>query len=407
MVSAIAPHYLAVNAGSSSIKFALYCADAALTPVFHGSIAGIGGSQGCFNVQGGPGDSLTRRFVIPEHVTAVNVLLDWLAERVPADNLRAIAHRVVHGGAAYTSTHEINDSMLGDLYQAVRHEPGHLPQEIHLIEALRHRFPSTTHIACFDSSFHASMPPAASTLAIPHRFASAGVRRFGYHGLSCASMMRELHRLGGAAAADGKVILAHLGGGASITAVHHGLSQDTSMGLTPAGGMPMSTRSGDIDPGLAWHCARHEPMSPSQLHHMLNHESGLLGVSGRSGDLRVLLDLASEDERCAAAVDLFVYHAANTIGAMCTAIEGVDTLVFAGGVGENSAEVRQRICAPLHYLGVMLDPGLNSAHGAIISSGASRVKVYVMRSDEQWILADEARMLLAAHGQRDAMRSPA
>ena len=406
MASATAPHYLAINAGSSSIKFALYRSAPELSPVFEGSIDGIGSNQACFRVRGEPGDTITRHFPIPEQVTAVYVLLDWLGERVVPASLSAIAHRIVHGCADYTSTTEISDAMLRVLYDGVRSEPQHLPQEIHLIDTLRRRYPAAAHIACFDSSFHAHMPAVASTLAIPHRFEAAGIRRFGFHGLACTWMMRELARVGGAGAADGKVVLAQLGGGASITAVQHGSSCDTTMGLTPAGGIPMGKRSGDIDPGFAWHCLRQQQMTPAQFNHMLNHESGLLGVSGRSADLRVLLEHQASDSRCAAAVDLFVYQTRKAICAMAGAIDGIDTLVFAGGVGENSAEVRLRICAQLTHLGIVIDPERNSAHQALVSSDASRVEVRVMNTDEQWILAEQARLLLAARAANTLQGTP-
>ena len=397
MVSPMPSHYLAINAGSSSIKFALYRSEPALCAVFHGSVDGIGGARASFNARCASGETVERHFSIPERVTAVNVLLDWLGERIAPHSLHATAHRIVHGGPEYNSTAEISSAMLDTLHGAVRDEPGHLPQEIHLIEALRRRYPDAAHVACFDSSFHAHMPVAAATFAIPHRFGEAGVRRYGYHGLSCAWMMRELERLDGAGVARGKVVLAHLGGGSSITAVEHGVSCDTSMGLTPAGGIPMGKRSGDIDPGLAWHCMRQEPMTNARFQHMLNHESGLLGVSGRSADLRVLLEFEGTDQRCAAAVELFAYQARKTICAMAGAIEGIDTLVFAGGIGEHSAEMRMRICARLAHLGINLDPARNGAHDGLISSAASRVRVRVMNTDEQWMLAEEARLLLQAN----------
>lgn len=396
MISTTAHHYLAINAGSSSIKFALFRSEPELSVVFDGSIDGIGTSQACFGARGAPADTITRRFPIPERVTAVKVLAEWLSERVSPSSLRAVAHRIVHGGADCGHTANITDAMLARLYEAVHGEPEHLPQELHLIETLRRCYPQAAHIACFDSAFHAAMPPAASTLAIPHRFADAGLRRFGYHGLSCAWMMQELARQDGVAAARGKVVLAHLGGGASVTAVEHGVSQDTSMGLSPAGGIPMGKRSGDIDPGLAWHVMRRELMSPVQFHHMLNHESGLLGVSGRSADMRVLLEHEAGDSRCAAAVELFVYQARKSICAMAGALDGLDTLVFAGGVGEHSALVRTRICARLSHLGVALDEDRNRAHSGLISGAASRVQVRVMRTDEQWMMAEQARLLLAA-----------
>lgn len=400
---AIGSHYLAINAGSSSIKFALYDSDPAHAPRFDGSIAGIGGAQGCFTVQGPPAASFVRRFTIPEHVTAVNVLLDWLTEHLAPDSLGAIAYRVVHGRATSVRTQEISEAMLVELYGAMRREPGHLPQEVHLIDTLRRRYPAARHIACFDSGFHATMPACAHTLAIPHRYTSTGLRRFGYHGLSCTWMMRELHRLAGATAADGKVVLAHLGGGSSVTAVHHGQSQDTSMGLTPAGGLPMGTRSGDIDPGLLLHFTGQEAMSPARLHHMLHHESGLLGVSGRSGDMQVLLEHEVADPRCGEAVDLFVYQTRKAICAMAGAIDGIDTLVFTGGIGEHCTAVRWRICDGLRHLGVILDLDRNTAHAAIVSDDASRVQVRVMGTDEQWVLADQARQLL--DGQAPAAQS--
>ena len=396
MSSTTALHYLAINAGSSSIKFTLYRADPALTAVFSGSIGAIGTAQSCFEVNGSPGDTFARRFPIPERVTAVHVLCEWLGERIDPGSLCAIAHRIVHGDAAYNSTREIDAGLLAMLYDAVPSEPEHLPQALHLIDILRRKFPQAAHVACFDSSFHASMPASASTLAIPHRFGAAGVRRYGYHGLSCAWLLRELARTSGPAAAAGKVVLAHLGGGASVTAVHHGVSRDTSMGLTPAGGIPMGTRSGDIDPALASHCARQEAMTPAQFNHMLNHESGLLGVSGRSADLRVLLEHEASDSRCAAAVELFVYQTRKAICAMAGAMDGIDTLIFAGGIGEHSAAVRMRICARLRHLGIVLDPDHNGIGQRLISSGASCVKVLVMRTDEQWMLAEEAYLLLAA-----------
>lgn len=402
MVIAPASHYLAINAGSSSIKFALYRADPALCPVFQGSIADIGGAQACFSVRGVSGDAVERHFPIPERVTAVNVLLEWLSERVGSASLRAVAHRVVHGGAEYASTQEISDAMLGALYQGLYDEPEHLPQEIHLIESLRKRYPEAAHIACFDHSFHARMPAVASMLAIPHRFSAAGIRRFGFHGLSCAWMMRELARVGSADEAEGKVVLAHLGGGASITAVRGGIGRDTSMGLTPAGGIPMGKRSGDIDPGLALRCLHHEPMTQAQFSRMLSHESGLLGVSGRSADLRVLLEHQADDSRCAAAVDLFVYQTRKAICAMVGALDGIDTLVFAGGIGENSAALRMRICARLSHLGIVLDPDHNAGRRGLISSGTSRVQVRVMRTDEQWMLAEQARVLLTTPPIREA-----
>jgi acetate kinase len=391
-----ASHLLAINAGSSSIKFALFQSATVLLPVFDGEIRGIGSAQSCFVVHGTAGaDTFEHRFAIPEPVTAVHVLVEWLAARLPEASLAAIVHRVVHGGARYVSAQAVDRPMLAALHDLASADPEHMPQEIRLIETLRHRYPGAAHIACFDSAFHATMPEVASMIAIPRRYYDLGIRRLGYHGLSCSYLMRRLHHVAGAAAASGKVVLAHLGGGASITAVEDGRSRDTTMGLTPAGGIAMGHRSGDIDPGLALYCARHEHMSEGQFNHMLNYESGLAGVSGTSGDLQDLIAHEAHDVRAAQAVALFCYQARKAICAMAGAIEGIDTLVFSGGIGENSATARARICAGLAHIGVVLDPLQNLENAAVISSHASPVQVRVMRTDEQWMLAEEARLLLA------------
>lgn len=395
MIHTVPGHYLAINAGSSSIKFALYHAESPPRPLLAGSVDGIGGAQASFSVRGSPADTFTRQFAIPERVTAANVLLEWLAERIAPGGVLAVVHRVVHGAPDCQHTQRITPALLDVLYLALHAEPEHLPLQVHLIDSLRRRYTGASHIACFDSSFHACMPAHASILPIPHRFVAAGIRRYGYHGLACASMMRQLAQSGGPGEVEGKVVLAHLGGGASVTAVEHGLSRDTSMGLTPAGGIPMGTRSGDIDPGLAWHCQRHEAMTPAQQQHMLNHACGLLGVSGRSGDLRVLLAHEENDSRCADAIALFVYQTRKAICAMAGALDGIETLVFAGGTGANSADLRMRICARLSHLGIALDPQRNAAQAGLISSETSRVRVRVMHANEQVILAEEAHLLLA------------
>ncbi|MFB9241826.1 acetate/propionate family kinase [Massilia antarctica] len=390
---------LAINAGSSSIKFALFQSGPASEPVFRGALSDIGGKHSVFAVQGGAADTFTRHFPIPEHVTASNVLVDWLAARLPPAALAAIAYRVVCGGPGPTATRAIDSPMLAELYAAAPGEPDHLPQELHLIEVLRRHYPGSAHLACSDSAFHASMAPQAAALAIPRRYQALGVKRHGFHGLSCAWLMGELARVAGPQAAAGKVLIAHLGGGSSVSAVENGLSRDTSMGLTPAGGMMMGTRAGDLDPGLGWHLARTEQMSPAGFKHMVNHQSGLLGISGTSADLRVLLASQALDSRAAEAVAMFCYQARKTIGAMAAAIDGVDTLIFAGGIGEHAAEVRARVCAGLAHLGVALDAGANEAGAALISHRSGRVSVRVMRTDEEAMLAAEARAWLGARGE--------
>lgn len=383
---------LAVNAGSTSIKFSLFAAEAPRQRIFAGAIDGIGTAASAFHVDDGA--RLMRRFAIPDHVTAVRVLADWLLERLARERLVAIGHRVVYGGSGYRATQVLGPALLGALFDASSCDPDHLPQERLLIDTLRRAFPGASQVACFDTAFHMTMPPVASMLPIPRRFHAAGLVRLGFHGLSCASMMAELARLGGQEAVGGKVVLAHLGGGASMTAVKAGRSCDTSMGLTPAGGMMMATRSGDVDPGLGWRLAREHQVSAAQLNHMVNHDSGLKGVSGISGDLRVLLDMAPSEPAAAEAVDMFCYQARKQLCAMAGAMEGIDTLVFAGGVGEHLDAVRARICAGLGFLGIEIDPVRNAAHAAVISTARGAVTVRIMRTDEEAVIAQQVHELL-------------
>ncbi len=334
-----------------------------------------------------PADTFSRPIVAPEHTAAVTVLMDWIQERIEGSTLTAVGHRVVHGGPKYWEPQRITPEMVEALQQLSAFDPEHLPEEILLTEAFHRRFPTLPQIACFDTAFHHDMPRVARLLPIPRRYDAKGVQRYGFHGLSCAYLMEELARVAGAEAANGRVILAHLGNGASVTAVRGGKSVDTSMSFTPTAGMPMSTRSGDLDPGLGWYLARTEQVTAKQFHHMVNHESGLLGVSETSSDMRELLLRESKDVRAAEAVALFCYQAKKWISAMAGALEGVDTLVFAGGIGENAPEVRARICHGLEFLGITLDGTRNAASAPVISSDGSTATVRVIRTDEEWIIA--------------------
>ena len=264
-----------------------------------------------------------------------------------------------------------------------------------MIEALRRRHPALPQVACFDTAFHRSMPRVAKILPIPRRLQADGVERYGFHGLSYAFLMEELERVAGAGAALGKVVLAHLGNGASLAAVRDGKGIDTSMGFTPAAGVPMSTRSGDLDPGLVWYLAKTEQMTAQQFHRMINHESGLLGISETSSDLRDLLDRESGDIRAAEAVAVFCYQVRKWIGAFAAALGGLETLVFSGGIGENSSVVRLRICEGLGFLGIQLDEIRNAASEPVISTDAGRVKVRVIHTDEDMVIARAVFRVLA------------
>ena len=276
--------------------------------------------------------------------------------------------------------------MVEELRQLRLFDPEHLPEEIQLTEAFHRRFPDLPQVACFDTAFHHDLPRVAQLLPIPRRYEAQGVRRYGFHGLSYASLMGELARLAGTEAAQGRVILAHLGSGASLAAVHHGKSVDTSMSFTPTAGVPMSTRSGDLDPGLVWYLARAEAITAKKFNEMVNFQSGLLGVSETSSDMRELLEHEAGDVRGRGG-RVFCYQVKKWIGAFAAALGGLDTLVFAGGIGENAPIVRARICDGLGFLGIELEETRNAANASVISASNSRATVRVIRTDEELMIA--------------------
>ena len=378
---------LTINGGSSSIKFALYQAGGALERRLYGKIDRIGLSGTNLTFKNSTGKSQDSRTIdSADHRSAVAFLLDWLETQQVFASLKAVGHRVVHG-MTHSEPERVTPELLDELHRIMPYDPEHLPLEIELIEAFRRRHPTLPQVACFDTAFHRAMPRVASLLAIPRRYEAAGVRRYGFHGLSYEFLMEELARLGDLAATKGRVILAHLGNGASMAAVRDGRSIDTSMGFTPAGGLVMSSRSGDLDPGLVSYLARTEQMSATQFQDMVNHASGLLGVSEISSDLRDLLTRESDDVRAAEAVALFCYQAKKWIGSFAAVLGGLDTLVFAGGIGENAPLVRERICDELGFLGIELDEGRNARNASRISADDGRVAVRVIRTDEELMIA--------------------
>ena len=357
---------LAVNGGSSSIRFALYDGGDPLRRLMAGKVDRVGLTGTSFSSTDAAGQSEESHTIDPaEHRSAVAFLLDWLEKQPTFASVKAVGHRVVHG-MAHSEPEAVTPELLDELRRITPYDPEHLPLEIELIEAIRQRHPALPQVACFDTAFHHAMLRVASQLPIPRRYEALGVRRYGFHGLSYQFLMEELARLEDPAATEGRVILAHLGNGASLAAVRDGRGIDTSMGFTPASGLVMSSRSGDLDPGLVSYLARSEQMNATQFQDMVNHASGLLGVSETSSDLRDLLAVEVEDVRAAEAVALFCYQARKWIGSFAAALGGVDTLVFAGGIGENSAVARQRICAGLGFLGIELDlPGFSGERFAL------------------------------------------
>ena len=391
---------LTLNGGSSSIKFAVY------------ELGAVGGApprglSGQLDRIGQPGARLTVRaaggappssqpVAAADQAAAGHFLVDWLAQQPALATVRAVGHRIVFGGAAHQAPEVVTPALLTDLKQLIAYDPDHLPTAIALIEAVAARYPQLRQVACFDTAFHQHLPRVAQQLPLPRRFEGRGLRRYGFHGLSYAYLLEELARQAGPAAARGRVMLAHLGSGASLAAVLGGQSQDTSMGFTPAAGLMMGTRPGDLDPGIAAYLLQAERLTASQLNHLLNHESGLLGVSETSADMRQLLAAEATDVRAAEAVELFCYQARKWVGAYAAVLGGLDTLVFAGGIGEHAAEVRARICQGLEFLGIELDAGRNAAHAGLISAASSRVAVRVIPTDEAAHMAQQVRQLLRA-----------
>jgi acetate kinase len=388
---------LAINAGSSSIKFAVHEAGPASTPSLHGKLdrIGIDGTMLSWTTREG---SSERRFDGPDPETATRLLIDWLEAQDVFASISAVGHRVVHG-LERTEPVRITPGVLAELHRATPYAPDHLPREIQVIEALGERYPRLSQVACFDTAFHAGMPAVARLLPIPRRYYEKGVRRYGFHGLSYAYLLDELARVAGHEVAGGRVVLAHLGNGVSLAAVAGGKSIDTSMGFTPAAGLVMSTRSGDLDPGVASFLARTEGMTATGFDQMVNHDSGLLGVSQISSDMRDLLAREADDVRAAEAVALFCYQAKKWVGAFAAALGGLDTIVFSAGIGERSAPIRARICEGLGFLGVELHDARNDAHAAVISTDASRVTVRVIRTDEELMIARSVVRVLGLDAQ--------
>ncbi len=394
---------LTINGGSSSIKFAVYETGGLPAPslkrTLHGNVDRIGMSGTKLTFNGPAGNQAESRGIqASDHNSAAAFLIQWLHEKIGFDSLKAVGHRVVHG-MNYTQPQRVTQGLLDELHRIASCDPDHMPQAIELIEAFQRHGPKLPQVACFDTAFHRSMPRVARLLPIPRRFDALGVQRYGFHGLSYAYLMDELGRVAGAKAAQGRVILAHLGNGASLAAVRDGKSIDTSMGFTPAAGLPMGTRPGDMDPGVAWYMMRSENLTIEQFNHLINHDCGLLGVSETSSDMRDLIDRQASDIRAAEAVDLFCYQTRKWIGAFAAALGGLETLVFAGGIGENAGEVRGRICSGLEFLGIQLDEARNAVNAPIISTEASKATVRVMRTDEELMIARAVSQLLSEEDQ--------
>jgi acetate kinase len=379
---------LAVNGGSSSIKFSLYAGEP-LEKWLSGKIERIGLGDAKLTFTNDRNKERGSQAVEAGDLSgAAAVLLDWLSKQGGAMPLAAVGHRLVHG-MEHTRACLIDDSLLEELQRISAYDPDHLPGEIELIRLFRSHSPDIPQVACFDTAFHSTLSPLAKLLPIPRRYGREGVRRYGFHGLSYAYILEALTRIAGPVVAGSAVVVAHLGNGASLAAIKDGVSVDTTMGFTPAGGVVMGTRPGDLDPGVLWYIMNKERFDPGQLDHFINKDCGLLGVSETSSDMQDLLAAESGDPRAAEAVGLFCYQVKKTIGAFSAVLGGLDALVFTGGIGEKSAVIRSRICAGLGYLGVGLDQRANAANEIYLSAGDTRVAVYAIPTDEEWMIAKE------------------
>jgi acetate kinase len=389
---------LTINGGSSTIKFGVFAVDSTPRRILNGQVDGVSKSNLILTAT----DSLqNRQYRVSleggNHRGAAESLIRWITDWGGDEAFLGIGHRVVHGGVRLNEHQIITCEVLQELRRTQPLDLAHLPFEIALIEAFQSRFSDVPQIACFDTAFHRDLPRIAQIFPIPRRYTDAGMRRLGFHGLSYMYLMHELRRID-VAAAEGRVILAHLGSGASLAAVYRGRPMDTSMAFTPTAGVIMGTRPGDFDPGLLVHIMRLEGLTPDEADQLLSRDCGLAGVSGTSSDMRELLSRRSFDAKAAEAVDLFCYSIKKYIGAYAAALGGVDTLVFSGGIGEHSPESRAGICQGLEFLGIDVDPELNSSGAAVISAPGSRVTVRIIPTDEELMVANIVSDLIRKGG---------
>ena len=382
---------LCLNIGSSSVKFALFLlGDGEEARLAEGAVERIGLQGGyiwVLDTQKEARDEGHRDFA--DHTEAIDALFASLGS-MDFPEPSAVGHRIVHGGPEYAAPAMVDSQLLATLQELVPFAPLHLPSEIVGIEAVAGQFPGLPQVACFDTAFHRRMPELAQRLPLPREFWDEGLRRYGFHGLSYEYILNAL-----GPAAQGRLVIAHLGNGASMAAVHNGLPVDTTMGFTPTGGLMMGTRTGDLDPGVLLYLMNEKGYDSAGLEHLVNYRSGLLGVSALSSDMKVLLDKRGSNSDAAQAVEMFCYHARAYVGALAAALGGLDTLVFTGGIGERAAPVREGICRGLEHLGIHINPRQNSLHAEIISAPESPCMVRVMKTNEDLIIARHTRDLIA------------
>lgn len=385
---------LTVNGGSSSIKLILFTIDS-LQSTLEVTISNIGQPSGLLTIHRPPESPTIQSLHDNNYKEAISVLLDNVADQIELKNLAAIGHRIVHGGQTFDKPTVLTMAVIEQLRDLVVFDPQHMPMAIDLVLALGERFPGITQVACFDTTFYRELPKIARLLPLPRKLESIGLRRYGFHGLSYESLLSGFQKLAGETAAHGRIILAHLGSGVSLTAVKDGKVLDTTMSFTPASGVPMSTRPGDLDPGIVGFLLRQTTMTAEDFNHMVLFESGLLGVSESSSDMETLLQQSTDNPKAADAINLFCYQVRKAIGSLSTVLGGIDSLVFAGGMGEQAPVIRAAICDGLGYLGINLDLRRNEAGDFLISSYHGRVGVHVMHTNEAAVIAAQTKDVMA------------
>ena len=392
---------LVINAGSSSIKFSLYLSNGDGKPTLSskGQVEGINVAPH-FVAMGPTGEVLSEQRWPADsnlhHEDLLKHLIDWVEDHLEDATLVAAGHRVVHGGARYAEPVVIDELVIGALEKLIPLAPLHQPHNIAPIRALAKVHPGLTQVACFDTAFHTTNPKVATTFALPRALTEEGVRRYGFHGLSYEYIVRRLREVA-PEKADGKVVVCHLGSGASMCAIDNGRSVASTLGFTAVDGLPMGTRTGNLDPGVILYLLEEKGMNAKQIETLLYKQSGLLGVSGVSNDMRVLLE--SDDPHAAEAVDLFCYRIRRELGSLAAAMGGLDALVFTAGIGEHSHPVRQMVCDGAAWLGIELDGAANKAHAPVISTPSSRVPVFVIPTDEEMMIAKHTRAVVRQYRQ--------
>jgi len=385
---------LVINAGSSSIKFSVFetGADGSLTANLHGQVEGIGTSARLKIADAQSRGIADQTVAGKDHRTAIAAIHSWLTDHIGSEaRFDGVGHRIVHGGMVYSEPIVIDEQVMTHLEELVPLAPLHQPHHIAAIRAVAAVAPEVPQVACFDTAFHRNQPTLAREFALPREFSSKGICRYGFHGLSYEYIVSKLPEVA-PACANGKIVVAHLGNGASMCAIENGRSIATTMGLTPVDGLPMGTRTGALAPGVILYLLQHEGMDAKTIEHLIYERSGLLGVSGLSSDMRTLL--ASNAPAAREAVDLFVYRIGRELGSLAAALEGLDALVFTGGIGENAAEVRARVCRHAGWIGVALDQEANARGGPLISRSGSAVSVWVVPTDENLMIARHTRRLI-------------